>query len=76
MSKRSRDIIEKNYVDWTALGSIQDSNDDTTSITGSSHLLDINVENDLYRLMVDCGAYNGTPIVCDKNNTLPNDPNT
>ncbi len=69
-------VSEKNYLNWTPLWSILDNSDPATSITWSAHLLDINIDWDDYRAMIDYGAYNGTPLVCWKNSDLPIDPKT
>lgn len=66
----------KNYLEWTPLGSIYDPMDQKSTITGSSHLLDITIDGQLRRLLIDGGSYNGSPLICERNNELPIDPKT
>lgn len=68
--------IKKNYLEWTPLWSIMDNSDPITTITWSAHLIDVNIDGADHRLMVDYGAYNGTPLICWQNNVFPVDPKT
>ncbi|HMY80228.1 MAG TPA: hypothetical protein PLW93_04870 [Candidatus Absconditabacterales bacterium] len=65
-----------NKLKLTTLGSIHDPKNNASSITGSAHLLDVFLDDQNHRLLIDLGMIQGTKDDMMLNQTLPVDPTT